>query len=357
MKKFKPPLVSILIPAFNCRPWIQQTINSALLQTWENKEVVVVDDGSTDGTWEACSALKSPRLKVIRQDNQGGCQARNRAYKECQGEFVQWLDSDDLLAPDKIARQMARVEEEGDALKLWSSAWAKFFYRLKKAREEPTPLWGDLSAVDWLVHHMGGLYWMPPVVWLASRTLTDKAGPWDERLSLDDDGEYACRLVSHSSGVGFLPESLCYYRMANQSSLSHSWSRAAWESLCLATCLKAEHVLRTEDSPKTRDACLKGLNWAATYLEGKAPDLSKRVRQRVSDLGGVSAPSQASLKYAVVRGVLGARRAGYLKSRLWRLQCRALCSWDWLLYSAGRVLMKPAADPDRAAPSSSQSSR
>src|SRR5690606_1936339 len=99
-------LVSVLIPAYNSAMWIGDALRSALDQTHENVEVIVVDDGSTDETLAVARRYESARMKVISQENAGGCAARNRALAEAQGTFIQYLDADDLLAPDKIERQM-----------------------------------------------------------------------------------------------------------------------------------------------------------------------------------------------------------------------------------------------------------
>src|ERR1700722_17022843 len=100
------PLVSILIPAFNSEKWIAGTIRSALAQTWDRKEIIVVDDGSTDRTFEIARQFESHTVRVVTQINQGAAAARNNAFSLSRGEYIQWLDADDLLAPDKVATQM-----------------------------------------------------------------------------------------------------------------------------------------------------------------------------------------------------------------------------------------------------------
>ena len=104
------PLVSILIPAYNAEPWIADTIKSALNQTWPRAEVVIINDGSRDQTLSIAQQFASERVSIVSQENQGVCAARNRAFELCQGDYIQWLDADDLLAPDKIAKQMEVAE-------------------------------------------------------------------------------------------------------------------------------------------------------------------------------------------------------------------------------------------------------
>src|SRR6266478_786258 len=138
-------LVSILIPAYNAERWIADTIRSALAQTWSRKEIIIVDDGSRDRTLRIARQFASKTVSVVTQENQGAAAARNKAFSMCQGDYVQWLDADDLLAPDKIADQLENAFEKRTLL---SSAWGHFFYRQSKAQFKPTPLWCDLSPVE-----------------------------------------------------------------------------------------------------------------------------------------------------------------------------------------------------------------
>ena len=140
--------MSILIPAYNAEPWIADAIRSALEQTWQKTEIIVVDDGSTDQTLSVARQFASNRVSVVAQANQGAAAARNKAFSLSQGDYIQWLDADDLLAPDKIANQLKSTSGKRTLL---SSAWGHFFYRHSKAQFKPTPLWCDLSPVEWLI--------------------------------------------------------------------------------------------------------------------------------------------------------------------------------------------------------------
>src|SRR5256885_493355 len=207
------PLVSILIPAYNAGPWIGDTIKSALNQTWPRKEIIVVDDGSRDETVAIARQFTSNDVTVISQENQGASAARNKALQLCQGDYIQWLDADDLLAPDKIERQMAALRESDSKRVLLSSAWAFFNYRTQCARFIPTSLWQDLSPAEWLRHKLHENLHMQTATWLTSRELAEAAGPWDTRLHFDDDGEYFCRVLLASEGTRFVPESKVFYRI------------------------------------------------------------------------------------------------------------------------------------------------
>lgn len=110
------PLVSVIIPVHNEEMLLGDTIESALCQTYRNLEIIVVDDGSTDGTAEVVEAYAAhdPRIRLIRQSNAGVARARNRGLSEARGEFIAPLDSDDMWDPRKIELQVERFRESGD---------------------------------------------------------------------------------------------------------------------------------------------------------------------------------------------------------------------------------------------------
>jgi glycosyltransferase involved in cell wall biosynthesis len=241
-------LVSILIPAFNAARWIEATLRSALAQTWRRTEIIVVDDGSSDATPHIARRHASTSCKVVTQENRGAAAARNAALSLAQGDWIQYLDADDLLAPDKVAQQLRRAADDACCGSLLSAAWGRFLHTPKCARFQPDSLWTDLAPTEWIVRKFQHNVFMTPGAWLVSRTLSHRAGPWDERLSMDDDGEYAARLVAHSERVCFVPEATCYYRVGNPGSLSGRRSEQALESLLLSMSLGIEHLLGLERS-------------------------------------------------------------------------------------------------------------
>src|SRR5215813_7163982 len=120
------PLVSIVITAYNAEETIASTLGSAIAQTWQRKEIIMVDDGSTDRTAEIARQFK--RVKVVSTENCGLSGAQNNAFPLTQGDYIQYLDADDLLAPDKIERQLAAMSDFDNRRVLLSSPWAPFYY-------------------------------------------------------------------------------------------------------------------------------------------------------------------------------------------------------------------------------------
>src|SRR3989441_3767771 len=324
------PLVSILIPAFDAEEWITDTIKSAVGQTWPRKEIIVVDDGSRDQTLSIARQFASERVSVVTQDNQGAAAARNHAFSICQGDYIQWLDADDLLAPDKIARQMEAVDHGASKRMLLSSAWGRFVYRPHRADFVPTPLWCDLPPVEWLLRKMGQNVFMQTATWLVSRELTEAAGPWNTQLLGDDDGEYFCRVLLESNGTRFIPEARVFWRMTGFNRLSYiGRSDRKMEAQFLSMQLHIGYLRLLENSERVRVACVKYLQtWLPSFYPERL-DIVKQVEQIAATLGGrLKVPPPLSWKYAWIQKGFGwplAKRAKLLMPR-----CRwfIIRSWD-----------------------------
>jgi glycosyltransferase involved in cell wall biosynthesis len=318
------PLVSILIPAYNAEEWITDTLRCAIAQTWEPKEVIVVDDGSTDRTLVIARQFESDNFRVVTQKNQGAAATRNNAFGLSCGDYIQYLDADDLIRPDKIARQMEALGSSPDRRTLVSGPWGKFMYRYYRTNFIPSPLWCDLSPVEWLLRKMQFNTYLQTASWLVSRELAEAAGPWNTALLGDDDGEYFCRVLLASNGVRFVPEAKVYYRASGTSSLSyigHSDQKivAQWRSMEL----HIGYIRSLEDSERVREACVTYLqNWLV-FFYGRRPDLVQQSQQMAESLGGRLHPPALSWKYSWITPLFGeqqARRAQVVLPRIkWSL--------------------------------------
>lgn len=306
-------LISILIPAYNAERWIADTISSALNQTWSQKEVIVLDDGSADGTFEIAKAFAAPSVKVCRQENAGPCRTRNNLLEMAQGDYIQWLDADDLLHPEKISRQLAGAGDGQTSSTLLTCAWGKFFFRHERAKFVPDALWQDLGPVDWILARLNENVWMNPAVWLVSRRLTEAAGPWDERLSSsgDDDGEYICRVAGASDGVRFVADARCYYRIGTVGSLNWNMERSenSLNALVLSLTLTVRHLRSLEDSERTRKAALRHLQTFLPYFYAADRRYFDDLNGVAKEFGGELYPPRASWKYTPIETVFGARSA------------------------------------------------
>lgn len=309
-------LVSILIPAYNAECFIRETLRSALAQTWPHKEIIVVDDGSTDDTLAAAREFESQRVCAIAQVNGGAAAARNRALAASQGEFIQYLDADDLLAPDKIERQMERLTASGFD-NIAAGRWGRFTDDPARTRFRPEPVWQDLAPVDWLVCSFSSGGMMHPAAWLAPRARCEQAGPWDEAISLNDDGEYFCRVVLASKSVLFVDTAQTYYRSCISGSLSGRRSPEALESYYRSIDACTRHLQHAEGSSRTRGAA--AALWQR-FLYDVFPDgahLIAAAEGKLRALGGSNYPPPGGKLFTPVRAIVGWKTARRLQ-RLWR---------------------------------------
>ncbi|PYK95918.1 MAG: glycosyl transferase family 2 [Acidobacteria bacterium] len=332
------PLVSILIPAFNAQEWISDTLRSAVAQTWPRKEIIVVDDGSSDETLAIARRFSCGNVCVITQENQGAAAARNKAFSLCQGQYIQWLDADDLLAPDKISRQM---EILGQCLSKWtlaSSAWGQFLYRDRRAKFVPTALWCDLSPADWLVRKLGQNLHMQTATWLVSRELSEAAGPWNTALLGDDDGEYFCRILLACNSIRFVPEARVYYRASGSNSLSYiGRSNRKREAQWLSMRMHVAYLRSLEDSERVRAACVRYLqNWLIFFYPERL-DIVQQAEEMAKALGGQLQAPSLGWKYSWIKALLGWRLAMHARFFLPSVRWSLARVWDKaLLYAEDR---------------------
>jgi len=304
------PLVSILIPAYNSQEWIADTLRSAIAQTWAPKEIIVVDDGSTDRTLAIAREFESATVRVVSQKNQGAASARNTALTLARGDYIQWLDADDYLAPDKISLQMAVLSQIGNKRVLVSSEFGKFLHQWNRAEFVPSRLWNDLSPTEWLLRKMGDNLYMQTATWLVSRELTEASGPWDTRMLSDDDGEYFCRVLLNSDSTRFVPDAKVYYRGFRSNSLAYvGKSNRKRDALWVSMKLHIGYLRSLEDTPRTRDASLRYLQRNLINFYPERADIVKEAEALASELGGKLSPPHLSWKYSWIQAVFGWRAA------------------------------------------------
>jgi glycosyltransferase involved in cell wall biosynthesis len=277
------PHISIIVPAYNAEAYISDAINSALNQTFSDIEVIVVNDGSTDNTLEIIRNIDDSRIHLVEADHQGASAARNIGLKEATGEYIQFLDSDDILSPDKIETQLKVLLHTNDTKTIASCAWLKFENNLDEAALRPEEVWTVEDPVEWLICSLSGGGMMQPGAWLAHRHLIQAAGPWDESLSLHDDGEFFTRVLLQSDRQVFVPGPRVYYRSVPDS-LSRKRSRAAIESAYRVCQSRDKHLLARRNDQRTRRAIATQYAQFLYEFSLEAPDLVNVVMQRMAEL-------------------------------------------------------------------------
>lgn len=315
-------LVSVLIPVFNAEEYIEKAIISILNQSYPLLEVIIVNDGSTDGTRMKLEAIQDERLKIFHQENKGQCASSNRAFRESRGDLIKFFDADDILNPENIELQVERIAEDFDYVA--SSEWGRFYNDdLSTFHLNPEKVWKDMAPVEWLVQSWSnGLNMMQCAIWLIPRKILNVSGLWNERLTLNNDIDFFTRVLLSSKGVKFTAGARLYYRSGTKGSLSNTTNRTAMEAALLSNRLAVSNLLEVENSLRTRLACANVLQvWVYnTYPE--FPDLTSQLEFEIAQLGGAKykLPGGSFLRF--LSQVLGWKRAKKIHAFLSRLKTR-----------------------------------
>lgn len=220
------PSVSVVIPAYNVAPFIPETLNSVFAQTFTDFEVILVDDGSADGE-ELVRALGPyrDRVRYVRQENLGAGAARNRGIQEARGEFIAFLDSDDLWMPKYLEKQVRFLREGGhdlayaDALLFGDSPIAGKTYM------QTAPSVGPVTFLS-LVRNESNLLTSGVVV---RRSKLVEVGLFNESLRNGQDFELWARLARHGARLAYQRKVLLRYRCREGSLSGDVMNRIARE--------------------------------------------------------------------------------------------------------------------------------
>ena len=279
--KTNQPLVSVIIPLYNSEEYIAETIKSALNQTYKHIEVIVVDDGSTDNSLAVAKQYESEKVRVYHQENSGAPVARNYGFRLSKGQYIQYLDSDDLLTPHKIEKQVEALSKKDDDAIATSSVFVD--------KDGVQSLWPmpeiyhdfiigfDLLVNLW-VHFVPSLV---PGVYLTPRSLVEKTGGWDETLRKNQDGDFFARILENAGEVVFVPNEGQIWRV-RANSISHNVSIAKNESVLRSYNQISDLMLKKEDSPRVRKAI--AVAYGSYIINDSDRDNADRALRRLHDL-------------------------------------------------------------------------
>lgn len=230
------------MPAYNAAFFIADAIKSIQAQSCSNWELIIVDDGSTDNTQDVIAGFDADkRIRLTVTANGGAARARNIAYGHSNGNYILFFDADDLLSPDFLETQLAKANENPDSLIL--ADWGRFYNNQPDAIKIVPVAYNELSFTEWISE-----YWYHcnpmtnPGRALMSKTLVEKAGLWNEQLSLNDDLEFFTRVMLAAKNIAFNHEAVLYYR-SGVAGLSSVKSENAFNSLFASIELSIKMVL------------------------------------------------------------------------------------------------------------------
>ena len=242
--------VSVVIPCYNAAPFLEETLRSVLAQTHAPHEIIVVDDGSTDGS-AAVAAAFGPKVTVIRQKNHGESAARNRAIEQAHGEWIAFLDADDVWQPHKLERQLDRAGDDTVAVH------CNYFH-----------FGGDDRIVDvsttppevlYRLEHLAG---STPI--LLSSLMVRRALPirFEEWAHLGEDLLYTLDLTLQGP-IALVPEPLAGYRVHPGSQSRRRTVEIQWQESIEGWLARRGDRCPAEAIPGIRRAGVELVSWAA----------------------------------------------------------------------------------------------
>lgn len=302
-----PKLVSVIIPCFNAQRWLAEAIDSCLQQSYPELEIVVVDDGSTDNCLEI---IKSYGDKIIWDSgpNKGGNYARNRGFTLASGEYIQYLDADDYLLPEKIERQVRFLEKTGADV-----VYGDWRHRqhLSNGRTFLEPIKVSGAQADIFESLLAG-WWVSPASLLFRRAAVESSGGWDESLKAGQDRDFFISVVMNGAKVVYQPGCHSIYRRYGNTTVSTS-SKTKWLENQLLILKKVETKLSQLDklSIKYRQALAQSyFSIARNYLDSEYYHYLKFLNKALSlDPKFKANSSERTFVYSFIQSIFGFRGA------------------------------------------------
>ncbi|CAD5937884.1 glycosyltransferase [Planktothrix agardhii] len=211
------PLISVIIPAYNAEKTIEETIYSVLNQTFFDLELIVINDGSKDSTLEIISKFTEPRLKVFSYPNSGANYARNRGLEKASGEYISFIDADDLWTPDKLELQLKALQENPEAKVAYS--WTNCIDESSKFLRQGGRV---IINGDAYLHLLVANFLENGSNPLIHRDAFATVGKFDESLEAGQDHDMWLRLAKHYQYIG-VPKAQILYRQSSNSMSANVW--------------------------------------------------------------------------------------------------------------------------------------
>jgi glycosyltransferase involved in cell wall biosynthesis len=281
-------LVSICMPAYNAGKYISEAVRSVLNQSYQNWELIIVNDGSTDQTAAELEKINESRISIFHQDNKGQCNAANKAFSLAKGNLVKFMDADDLISPTFIEKQVKRIEGRDDVVV--SAAWGRFYNDdISTFKLNHKKISQDMPGTEWLENSwLTADAMMQCALWLIPRNIINRAGLWDESLSLINDLDFFTRILIKAKMVLFEKDAVLYYRSGISGSLSDKKTDQAILSLFKSIDQATTNLSSVAKSDKALLACANMWQLLIYQVYPKYPNHVRFAEKRIKDFKGSS---------------------------------------------------------------------
>jgi glycosyltransferase involved in cell wall biosynthesis len=227
-------LMSVIIPCFNAQKWVRETLASVYNQGIKDIETILIDDGSTD---ESAQIVKKefPSVQLIQIKNSGPSCARNLGTQMAQGEFIQYLDADDLLAPHKLHTQLHKLQASGSDIAYGN--WQKLIETKENLFQLGTLVTPYLKDPE--IDLFTGSFWCPPAAYLFRRSIVEKVGRWREDYPIIQDARFMFDCALKGARFVACGGLMAYYRIHSAQSVSRK-DPSAFNRDCLKNAVETE---------------------------------------------------------------------------------------------------------------------
>lgn len=260
-------LISIIIPVYNADLYLKESIESILAQTFRNIEIIIIDDCSTDNSFEIAKSYESDIVKVFKMSkNSGQSAASNYGIIKSKGSFIKLFDADDLMNKEHLYVQYVAIKDR--PLHIAAGQIKRFFNNdLHTALHEPLANWCNLPPLEWLLIDEGkGLGMMQCGMFLIPREILVQSGYWDPGISMINDLEFFPRLLFLSEKIIFTEDAIVFYRSGNKGSLSNYLSNKSLKSAHQALTKTSTLILSKENSKRSkRILAMYWADWAYIF--------------------------------------------------------------------------------------------
>lgn len=297
------PLISIITPCYNAENYITKTIHSVLNQTYSNFEWILINDGSSDKTEEIIFDIKDDRIRYIYQNNKGQCAASNLGILEAKGDFIKFLDADDLINETHLEGLISCADDD---FTLVSCAWGRFYNDdLASFILEKEDVSQSMDSFNWVKTALSQRHdMMPGWLWLIPKKLIEKTGGWDERFTLNNDFEFSVRLLLESKNVVFCENAIVYYR-TNTNTLSRTINEQSLSNAIESNLLGIRYILERENNTFTRSICANRLQEWAFIAYPFYPKLYRQLQSEIKLLGGSNLKIEGGWKKRMICFIFG----------------------------------------------------
>lgn len=263
------PKISVVMPVYNAAAHLVEAVRSVLAQTFAEFELLAINDGSTDDSARILQEFSDPRLRILHQENQGVVAALNRGIREARGSFICRMDSDDICAPDRLARQVEYLDAHNDIALLGG-----FIATIDEDGHELAPvvpypisheeIWAGLGVRPWVICH-------PAVMFRRQAAL--EAGLYDPAFLHAEDAEFFARLMSRHRAAN-LPRVVLRYRLrrggVSMKNKRHGQINAALVAEMIRQWRPGMPFVATSEQRRVADRAIEALGLSTSQAEAEA---------------------------------------------------------------------------------------